>query len=359
MDTNKLHSWLTLALTPKVGPKTVKKLLNHFQTADNILAQDSATLGQFVGTAIAKLITSNAAEKALDDTYKWLELDKINNIITLGDELYPNELSEIVDPPVILFAKGNLSLLKNRKFGIIGTRHPTEQGILNASSFAKHLANLNLTIVSGMAEGIDKHAHLGGLDGTGSTIGVIGTGIDRIYPSSNKDLFHNVAGRGLLLSEFPLGTQPFAGNFPRRNRIVAGLSSGCLVVESSIDGGSMITANMALEMGREVMAIPGSIHNPVARGCHKLIKTGAKLVETTNDIIEELQLEPITSNQLALDNTINDPILQVMGYDTINIDHICNKLNVSFAEICANLLALELDGYITNCGNGKYQRIFR
>jgi DNA processing protein len=345
-------------MTPKVGPKTALKLLHHFKTAENILAQDSSTLAQFVGNTVARLIIGNAAEKAVNDAYVWLEQDKNNNIISLGDPAYPKELAQIADPPIILFAKGDLSLLNKQKFTIIGTRHPTEQGMLNALNFAEHLANLNLTIVSGMAEGIDRHAHLGALQGNGKTIGVIGTGIDRIYPASNKDLFHKVAESGLLLSEFALGTTPFVGNFPRRNRIVAGLCTGCLVIESAIDGGSMITANMALEMGREVMAIPGSIHNPVARGCHKLIKTGAKLVETTNDIIEELRIAPAVNTSIVTQAT-DDPILQIMGFDAVDIDHICNKLNVAATEIYANLLALELDGHITNCGNGKYQRIFR
>ncbi len=358
MDMHKLQPWLQLAMTPKVGPKTVLKLLHHFKTAENILAQDSGTLAQFVGSTIARLIINNAAEKDVNNVYSWLEQDKSNKIVSLGDAAYPKELAEIADPPIILFAKGNLSLLSKQKFTIIGTRHPTEQGMLNAFNFAENLANLNFTVVSGMAEGIDRHAHLGALQGTGKTIGVIGTGIDRVYPASNKDLFYKVAESGLLLSEFALGTSPFVGNFPRRNRIVAGLCTGCLVVESAIDGGSMITANMALEMGREVMAIPGSIHNPVARGCHKLIKTGAKLVETSNDIIEELQIAPAVHASVVTQHT-DDPILKIMGFDAVDIDHICNKLNISFAEICANLLALELDGHITNCGNGRYQRIFR
>lgn len=355
MDKNSsLYQWLSLAMVPKLGPKTMLKLLHHFKTAKNILAQDSGTLARFVGNTVARLITDNAGEKAVNDTYKWLEQDNHNHIITLADPSYPKELAKIADPPIILFAKGNLSLLGTRKFAIIGTRHPTQQGTLNAFNFAKALAALDLTIVSGMAEGIDRHAHLGTLAATGATIGVIGTGIDRIYPASNKDLFHSVSQKGLLLSEFMLGTQPFVSNFPRRNRILAGLCTGCLVVESSIDGGSMITANMALDMGREVMAIPGSIHNPMSRGCHKLIKSGAKLVETVNDIIEELPLQ----NLVAKDKT-TDPILKVMGYDPVEIDYICNKLNINFAEICANLLALELDGLIINCGNGKYQRIFK
>lgn len=358
MDKNKLNSYLRLALTPKVGPKTMQKLMTHFGSANNVLEQDHITLAKFVGSATANLILKYESEKAVNDVYQWLEQDSKNSIITLEDKNYPHTLAQISDPPTILFAKGNLSLLANNKLAIIGTRHPTEQGSLNAYNFAGALSNLNLTIVSGMAEGIDQHAHRGALENSGSTIGVIGTGIDRIYPASNKELFHKVAEGGLLLSEFNLGTQPLAANFPRRNRIVAGLSIGCVVIESAIDGGSMITANLALEMGREVMAIPGSIHNPVTKGCHKLIKNGAKLIENTNDIIEELQIEN-TLQQISIEKTTDNPILLAMGYDEITIDNICNKLRANFSDICANLLELELEGYITNCGNGRYQRIFR
>lgn len=358
MDTGRLQPWLQLALTPKVGPKTMLRLIHHFGSVENILAQDNATLSGFVGNAIAKLILNNAAEKSVNETYTWLELDTKNQIITLNDNCYPRELAELADPPLVLFAKGDLALLAKPKLAVIGTRHPTEQGKQNALNFAEALSNLNLVIVSGMAEGVDRNAHLGGLKGRAKTIGVIGTGIDRIYPSSNKDLFHTVAENGLLISEFPLGTQPFVGNFPRRNRIVAGLSLGTLVIESAIDGGSMITANMALEMGREVMAIPGSIHNPVTKGCHRLIKSGAKLIETTNDIIEELQIKN-TLWETATAKPTDNPILDIMGYEAINIDHLCDKLNVNFTDICANLLELELNGDITNCGNGNYQRIFR
>ena len=352
-----LHSWLTLSFTSKIGPVTGLKLLHHFGSATSILEQDSHTLSQFVNPAIAKLIKDKASEPTVVKALEWQQQDPNNYLITLEDSRYPKELKQMVDPPLVLFARGKIELLENSKFAIVGTRHNTQQGGINAHNFACDLANNGLTIVSGMAYGIDRHAHMGALKGKASTIGVIGTGIDVIYPKSNKDLYADVSQNGLLLSEFALNTQPLGGNFPRRNRIVAGLSLGCLVVESTLDGGSLITANLALEMGREVMAIPGSIHNPVSIGCHKLIKIGAKLVETTNDILEEL---PVATKLSARKNvTTTHPILDIIGYDAVEIDKICTILNTSFANICPQLLELELSGHIINCGNGKYQRIFK
>ena len=352
-----LHSWLLLYFTPKIGPVTMLKLLHHFGSAKNILEQDSHTLSQFINPAIAKLIKDRASEPAVVKALDWQYQDPSNYLITLEDLRYPKELKQMIDPPLVLFAKGQINLLDNPKFAIVGTRHNTPQGAANAHSFACNLANNGLTIVSGMAYGIDRYAHMGALKGKASTIGVIGTGIDIRYPKSNNDLYIEVAKNGLILSELALNTQPLGSNFPRRNRIVAGLSLGCLVVESTLDGGSLITANLALEMGREVMAIPGSIHNPVSVGCHKLIKTGAKLIENTNDILDEL---PIANKQLAKKNvTTTHPILDIIGYDAVEIDKICTRLDTSFADICPQLLELELDGQIVNCGSGRYQRIFK
>jgi DNA processing protein len=233
-----------------------------------------------------------------------------------------------------------------------------------------------------MALGIDRHAHLGALTEEVSTIGVLGTGIDLRYPTSNTDLYAKMLEHGLLISEFPLGTSPLIHNFPRRNRIIAGLSLGCLVIESTLDGGSMISAQYALDMGREVMAIPGSIHNPACRGCHKLIKNGAKLVENINDIIEELYLpehktklknqslerskqksdiypDSLSTNNSTQISSTKDKILHTMGFDPIEIDKICAQLNLEFSNICTELLELELEGIIVNCGGGRYQRVFR
>lgn len=409
-----LNLWLLLSQTPKVGPVTQLKLLRHFGSIENIYAQSQNTLSSIINPTLAKLIVSQVSKPQADKALEWLASSSNHHIITIESKFYPKELAQISAPPTLLFLKGNIELLHRNKLAIVGTRYPTEQGINNAYRFGKELSNNNLTVVSGMAEGIDKASHLGAMEGAGSTIGVIGTGIDQIYPQSNHELYQNLISKnGLLISEFPLNTAPLAGNFPRRNRIIAGLSLGLLVVESAIDGGSMISANLALDMGREVMAIPGSIHNPTARGCHKLIKTGAKLVENINDILEELHpssstsspygisynleqntaqnaqinLRPNTQNGVQLhvqdklqanklsitnnliqtstsneankpDNQINDPVLVSMGYEPISIDKICSIMNLDFSQACANILELELSGKIINCGGGKYQRIF-
>lgn len=353
-----LEKWLTLSLTQKVGNVTMQKLLNSFGSIENIFDQNDGTLGQIININVARLILNNSARDEANAALNWLKSDEQNYILTIEDHLYPEELKQLFDYPHVLYLTGNINLLKNTKLAIVGTRHPSNQGIENATMFARELTKNNVTIVSGMATGIDQYAHIGALDGEASTIGVIGTGIDQIYPKSNTELFKQVIQKGLLISELPLGSGPLANNFPRRNRIIAALSKGCLVVESANDGGSMITANLALELGREVMAIPGSIHNPVARGCHKLIKTGAKLIETCNDILEELYIEPNNSGYNDAFAT-KDPVLVAMGYEPIEIDKICSTLDIAFGELCSKLLELELDGKITNCGNGKYQRIFR
>lgn len=353
---NDLNAWLLLGLTHGVGPKLFIKLLEHFNTVENILQQDITTISKLTNPTTAKLICERSATKAAEHALAWQSQNNKRYIMNLRDPLYPKELSAINTPPPLLYLEGNFDLLNNPKLAIVGTRHPTKQGCENAFKFAKDLANNNFTIVSGMALGIDKYAHLGAIDGKSSTIGVIGTGIDVRYPKSNYDLYSKVLdANGLIISEFPLGTQPAISNFPRRNRIIAGLSLGCLVIESTIDGGSMISANYALEMGREVMAIPGSIHNPVTRGCHRLIKNGAKLIENTNDILEEFDFKYSIIQQ---NQAITDPLLIAMGFDPIGIDRICANLNVDFSEICAKLLDFELSGKIVNCGNGNYQRIF-
>lgn len=354
----RLNLWLQLFHTPQLGPKTANLLLNHFGSIEKIFEQNITILSQFIKPMIAKQLLEMNHIESINKSITWLDQDSKNYILCYDDPLYPDILKQIVDPPILLFAKGNLELLNNQKFAIVGTRHPTDQGYQNAYNFANDLANNHLTIVSGLAAGIDKAAHLGALKGTSSTIGVIGTGIDLIYPKANQQLYYDIVNNnGLILSEFPLGMQALAQNFPRRNRIVAGLSIGLLVTESNIDGGSMITANMALEMGREVMAIPGSIHNPMTKGCHKLIKSGAKLVENTNDILEDL---PIKSVKLAYNPTrSSNPILDIFGYDPITIDELVIKTKYSFGDLCALILELELEQEIVNCGGGRYQRIFK
>jgi DNA processing protein len=356
-----LESWLRLALTNQVGPRTVLKLLEHFQSVDNILSQGTAVLEKFINKSIAGLIYSQASQSSVNQALNWQNEKPNRYILTLEDNRYPRQLLEITDPPIILFAEGNIGLLKSNKVAVVGTRHPSSQGVEHAVNFSRDIANNGFCVVSGVAAGIDRHAHLGALQGKASTIGVVGTGIDIQYPKGNLDVYGQILQSGLLLSEYPLGTQPTVHSFPRRNRIVAGLSLGVLVIESALDGGSLITANLALEMGREVMAIPGSIHNPVAKGCNKLIKSGAKLVENVNDIIEEIapQLAATASIKEQVTQNTSDPVLQAMGFDAISIDKICANTQIAFSEMCSKLLEFELSGQIANCGGGYYQRVFK
>lgn len=359
---NELGYWLRLYFTYGVGPAKFLKLLQHFETLENLYHSDLLTVSSIVGMGVAKAIFANDYQNEIARVIAWQEANPENrHIITLKDNVYPLNLAQIAQPPVVLFAEGNINLLHNNKIAMVGTRHPTQTGIDNARNFATSLAGHDLTIVSGLAAGIDRYAHEGALSIAhgGSTIAVVGTGIDIVYPASNKTLFNQIRERGLIISEFPLGTPPINNNFPRRNRIVVGLSSACLVVESTIDGGSMISADFALEMGREVLAIPGSIHNPMARGCHKLIKSGAKLCENVHDVLDEIKIQirhDAISQQLS---ATDDPVLCAMGHDPITVDSLCAKLQIDFSELCGKLLELELNEQIIDCGGGRYQRIFK
>ncbi|MDD3267242.1 MAG: DNA-processing protein DprA [Burkholderiales bacterium] len=355
------YYWLKLYFTYGVGVVNFLKLLQHFGSPENVFNQDINILAKVVGKPLANAILSSNNELEIEKTFAWLESSPLTrHIITLEDSRYPIELAQIANPPVLFFAEGDIELLKNNKIAIVGTRHPTNYGIDNANNFAEILARNNFTIVSGLAAGIDRYAHEGALSAKSNcrTIAVIGTGLDIMYPASNKMLYQKIRESGLIISEFSLGTPPTTSNFPRRNRIIVGLSKACLVVESAIDGGSMISANFALESGREVLAIPGSVHNPMARGCHKLIKMGAKLCETANDILDEIKYTYTEETRNIVNDEDIDPILLKMGYDEVSIDIICQGLNIDFAELCAKLLELELDGKIINCGNGRYQRVF-
>lgn len=358
-----LSNWLKLSFSYGVGSATFLKLIQHYGSVDTILQQDLFSLTSVVSKGIAQSILSNNSVAQVESALEWqAQLPESRQLLTLENSEYPAELAEIAQPPLVLFCEGNLELLKNPKVAIVGTRRPTAQGIENAHNFARELSLSGLTVVSGLAAGIDRCAHEGALlDGkTGaSTIAVIGTGMDLVYPASNRDLYRKIRESGLIISEFPLGTPPANNNFPRRNRIVVGLSRACLVIESAIDGGSMISANFALEMGREVMAIPGSIHNPMARGCHKLIKQGAKLCETTNDILDEIKFSENRLINNVIKEESSDPILRALGYEPQAIDTLCTKLNVDFGELCGKLLEFELSGMVVNCGGGRYQRIFK
>jgi DNA processing protein len=277
----------------------------------------------------------------------------------LLDEDYPPLLRETADPPALLYGAGRRELLLQGCLAIVGSRNATPQGESNAEAFGQALSSAGITVVSGLALGIDAAAHKGGLKGPGSTIAVVGTGLDRVYPARNKALAHEIAEKGLLLSEFALGTISAPGHFPKRNRIISGLSRGVLVVEAALNSGSLITARQALEQGREVMAIPGSIHSPLSKGCHALIKQGAKLVESAQDIIEELAwpVMPAIHSAETPPDMETEPLLQHLGHDPVSIDLLAERSGLTVDALSAKLLTLELEGHVAQLPGGRYQRL--
>jgi DNA processing protein len=287
-----------------------------------------------------------------------------NRLLTLADPEYPKRLLEIPDPPVVLYVKGDFSLLSAPGLAIVGSRNATPQGVQNARAFAADLSQRRWCIISGLALGIDTAAHEGGLAGAGRTVAVIGTGLDIVYPARNHALAHRIAEAGAIISEYPLGTPALASNFPRRNRIISGLSHGVLVVEAALESGSLITAREAADQGREVFAIPGSIHSPLARGCHQLIRQGAKLVELASDILEELgspqALSISAKSEIGKDEPTNGAeaiLLDALGHDPIDVDSLITRAGLTADKAYAILLMLELDGKVAKLPGGRYQRL--
>ncbi len=350
-----LASWLTLSQIPGLGNEGLRRLLQAFGSPAAILATPASTLKQHVRPAVANAIGREPSNDILAAVSAWLE-DPLNHLVTLADADYPQSLLNIPDPPMLLYVKGRLDLLNHSSLAVVGSRNATTQGLRNAEAFSLAASEADLCIVSGMAHGIDTAAHLGGLRGPGSSIAVVGTGLDKVYPSSNRDLAHQLSQTGALISEFSLGTPPLAHNFPRRNRIISGLSLGCLVVEASLQSGSLITARMALEQGREVFAIPGSIHMPQSKGCHALIKQGAKLVENPRDILDELGWYSSVANTASI-HQAEHPIFAHLGFDPLDLDSLSHRSGLTIEALSAILLQLELDGRVTTLAGGMYQRI--
>jgi DNA processing protein len=294
----------------------------------------------------------------------WLEQPG-NSVVTLADAAYPRLLLEIADPPALLYCRGRTELLNWPALALVGSRNATAQGVSNAEQFARSFSAAGIAIVSGLAQGIDAAAHRGGLAGEGSTVAVLGTGVDIAYPQSNAALAAEIAERGVLLSEFPLGTKAFAYNFPRRNRLISGLAQGCLVIEAALASGSLITARAAAEQGREVFAVPGSIHSPLSKGCHALIKSGAKLVESAEDVLSELAAFRRTgfastrapANAATNTDEAEDPLLACMGFDPVDVDSLCARAGLPAERISADLLRLELAGRVAVLPGGLYQRL--
>ena len=293
-----ISAWLKLTLANGVGSSVQRNLLKEFGSPQAIFDAGELLIEKYIGQSKAQKLFTAQTDEIIEQTLTWLQLSEQHHIITLADENYPKILLNISDPPTIIYARGNIELLNHQGLAVVGSRNATPQGLLNAENFCQVIANFGLPIISGLALGIDSAAHKGALKAAnGATLAVIGTGINRMYPASNKNLALQILEQnGLIITEFPLNTSPSPENFPRRNRLISGLSLGILVVEATIDSGSLITAKLAAEQGREVFAIPGSIHSPLSKGCHKLIRQGAKLVETANDILEELRFKPYVPN---------------------------------------------------------------
>lgn len=385
MEREELSGWLRLALTPGVGDTSARKLLAAFGLPDAILTQSRTSLEQVVTTAQVAALQQTPAglADALEQTWQWLQATEANGatrrIVTLGDPLYPTSLLETADPPLMLYVLGapafDLTQL-GRSIAMVGSRNPTPQGEGNARAFARAFGERGITVISGLALGVDGAAHEGALDAVPAgmpangavphfaTVAVVGTGLDRVYPARHRDLAHRITAHGLIISEFPLGTPPINSNFPKRNRIIAGLTRGTLVVEAALASGSLITARLAVEQGRDVFAIPGSIHSPQSRGCHALIRQGAKLVETAQDVLEELRLEERTdasatsSNSVApMTDDVESPLLEALGYDPVSLDALSARTGWSAAELQAKLLELELDSQVARLPGGLFQRV--
>ena len=352
---DQLASWLAFNQIPGLGNEGQRRLLQAFGAPSQIFATPVHSLKQVVSPAIAEAIAQGWSEQALAPTASWLDYPG-NSVVTLADPDYPQALLNIPDPPLLLYVKGRRALLNQPALAIVGSRNASAQGLSNAQAFAEAISQAGLCIVSGMAHGIDAAAHRGGLRGKSSSIAVVGTGLDKVYPAAHRELAHQLAQQGVLVSEFALGTPPLAANFPRRNRIISGLSLGCLVVEASLQSGSLITARMALEQGREVFAIPGSIHSPHAKGCHHLIQQGAKLVESAQDIMEELgQFVSASAPQPAA--TTEHSLFAHLGFDPTDLDSLSQRSGLTIDALSAILLQLEMNGDVAALPGGLYQRI--
>ncbi|CNR20342.1 DprA-like protein [Neisseria gonorrhoeae] len=393
MTEDERFAWLQLAFTPYIGAESFLLLMRSFGSAQNALSAPAEQVAPAVRHKHALEAWRNAEKRALarqaaEAALEW-EMRDGCRLMLLQDEDFPEMLTQGLTAPPVLFLRGNVRLLHKPSAAIVGSRHATPQAMRIAKDFGRALGGKGIPTVSGMASGIDTAAHQGALEAEGGTIAVWGTGIDRIYPPANKNLAYEIAEKGLIVSEFPIGTRPYAGNFPRRNRLIAALSQVTLVVEAALESGSLITAGLAAEMGREVMAVPGSIDNPHSKGCHKLIKDGAKLTECLDDILNEcpglLQNTGASSYSINKDTpdtgrravqTASAPppaakmpsegaaggtavggILDKMGFDPIHPDVLAGQLAMPAADLYAALLELELDGSVAAMPGGRYQRI--
>ncbi len=401
MPRDELAAWLRLTLAQGIGNIAARKLLAAFGLPEAVFDQTPTALQYFVSQAQAQALKTPPPElEALTQaTLDWLlgtQRDGIErSIVTLADPVYPRSLLALDDPPLVLYVTGNQAVFADiaskeiaNDMAIVGSRNPTPQGEVNAHSFAKSFAESGMHVVSGLALGVDGAAHRGALDAyeaspstAGSTVAVVGTGLDRVYPKKHYELAHRIATLGIILSEFPIGTPPLAANFPRRNRIISALTQGTLVVEAAVRSGSLITARLAAEQGKDVFAIPGSIHSALSKGCHLLIKQGAKLVESAQDVLEELQYPLASPLIVARPNTFrtkkvvvgaqtdaapsdamahatpDSALLEALGHDPVSLDALIARTGMDAASLQARLFELEMASLATRLPGGLYQRL--
>ena len=394
MDRDELGAWLRLTLTPGIGPVSARKLLAAFGLPEAIFQQSPAALGEVVNRAQTQAILQPPADWAdlVARTWAWWQQPPTEGgerlVAALGESDYPPALLQLADPPLLVYALGHLGPPGARHWNdlpalglaMVGSRNPTAQGAAHARQFARAFSAQGLCVISGLALGVDGAVHEGALEGAQdradtaslATVAVVGTGLDRVYPREHRALAHRIARHGLLLSEYPLGTPPLPANFPKRNRLIAALSQGTLVVEAALQSGSLITARQAVEQGKEVFAIPGSIHAPQSRGCHALIKQGAKLVESAQDVLEELQLPPVghpptgdaqaaaaPADTAPMPQSPADPLLIALGFDPIGLDALQARTGLPTPTLQARLFELELGGQVARLSGGLYQRCGR
>lgn len=366
-DDAELEAWFRLLLAPGIGRDTARRLLATFGSPEGVHDADDLSLTQALGERLAGALRVEPPDldRHLQDTRRWLGGGAERHLLVLGDTGYPTVLLESPDPPLLLFVRGDLAQLAQPSIAVVGSRRPTPQGHDHATAFARRFAEAGYTVVSGLAQGIDGAAHQAALDAGGRSVAVVGTGVDRVYPRQHLELAHRIASHGALVSEYFLDTPPLRENFPQRNRIIAGLSRGTLVVEAALQSGSLITARLANEAGREVFAIPGSIQSPQSKGCHALLRDGAQLVESADDVLDVLGPvarpgpDPAPPAAVAAPDAAagdRDPLLQALGHEPLSLDMLQARTGWPTHALLARLLELELDGAVARLPGGLIQR---
>jgi len=368
------RAWFVLARA-RVGGNSLKELLDRYGSSDKIVALPARELRTFGLSEAAQGAISTPDEAAIAKDLAWLARDD-NHIIHPQSPWWPELYRQLADAPTLLYVRGNVDVLHLPSLAIVGSRNPTRGGVVNAYEFSRHLGGAGFGIVSGLAQGIDTAAHQGALDAHANTVAVLGHGIDRVYPAANHELAHRIARQGALLSEYPLGSSPRREHFPQRNRLISGLSLGTLVVEAAKRSGSLISARLAAEQGREVFAIPGSIHNALSRGCHQLIRQGAKLVESADDIVSELaplvahlmqnsqlpsslpsSAESLQNEAVPQHDTEYEQLISLLGHDPATADELARQSGLTIGQVSSMLLILELEGEIEALNSGQYARL--